>query len=1280
MLDVDVQFITKFDLTLALKGVVVTDDINYTGLGENINNFRGVIVVSGPQGVIYENTDYDNPDINPGVSRESVIAIPLPLDPQTDYQTVLKGNYTVRYTVRDITIPEDSTAVEVYSYQFDEPEIETTISSGPYSGYLRSNDDTNYGSNITTLTREHRIQYPDELAVPPADIVSSNAYVEVTPIYTNEWTIIITSEVEYTHPDDLLIKWDGTETYTHCVYEGCINGMYDAVETLRDNFLTAIINNRVQAEEYERRLVLVNTSWHLLNIAYQDNDVEEADEQAAVIAEQIAYTGSGTCGGPSSSEVIPCPPYVGGTPAAYTFTNGTNEVAGVVGLGGTLIKNTTINLASYAYLLSAADSGQTASHEVSAANGILNKASDGAVEGRLYAEPDKVTLERAHLSIPANTRGYEITAVGLVEKADYSAGYTGLSLINKNYADSLTGGLSSVSSDSTLTGDGTVGDPLSVDVPFTGFTDLPTDYGYTPPTTWPWGDITGTPTTLAGYGITDAATTFLGLTDTPSTYASHAGEYLRVNTGATALEYTTGDWVPAAAGGTFAGQVIFNNSNSYPIVLRKDGAGGTPGLPEAGINRLGFQDGDGDLQGYVGINASGGIELYTAVSGQVIGLLNDTEITGDLSVSGSFNPNSILFGTGYTPGSEPEGLVWWNDNELTLNISTGLGPVLQAGHEIYILIYNDTGSPINNFTVLRPKSATLVSGYMVPTVELASALTFEGAEGTLMIATMTIPDGQVGIATRFGRVRGGDASAFSPGDDLFLSETAGELTNDRPSFPSYNISIGGVINNSATEGEIIVSVTRDIFDTTLNFWNGTFRESFDFLVTSDGTTITGSLDPTNGHDDMTMIFSDGFTMLDTNPAKTITLTPGTDTIPQTNYVYIPQSTKVLTVSTADWPTTEHIKVAQIYLQSASTTQLDGSLRNQNWNDVIQSTVSNQGHLSHIGERIRQDSARWNSGAEATMTVDTGSTPDDVWVSVTEGTIYQMHRQTFPAQDSETGDKINVVNHSTTAFQSITNINTQLLDANGDTLNNKSFSFVLWGVANKTGETSHMMLNLPSGSYAFISPSDAVSDANNYSVYDIPKEFQGVGFLIARFTMTYFNDSWVLYSTEDLRGKIPNVSAGGGGGGGGGVSTFLALSDTPSAYTSQEHKILQVNSGTTALEFVEGPYKETNFTGCTANATTNITIGTTDDLSFLLHYTSNRDVGTVKRQSGTIIVQYDTTTGLVTYGFGAGYVGDNLDFNIEADENAGDIRLNIIVGNVSANSLNFDYKIYSKFIA
>lgn len=50
--------------------------------------------------------------------------------------------------------------------------------------------------------------------------------------------------------------------------------------------------------------------------------------------------------------------------------------------------------------------------------------------------------------------------------------------------------------------------------------------------------------------------------------------------------------------------------------------------------------------------------------------------------------------------------------------------------------------------------------------------------------------------------------------------------------------------------------------------------------------------------------------------------------------------------------------------------------------------------------------------------------------------------------------------------------------------------------------------------------------------------------------------------------IPGTVSGGGGGGSG-VTTFVALTDTPSNYTGAANRFVKVNSGATALEFVSG---------------------------------------------------------------------------------------------------------------
>lgn len=483
--------------------------------------------------------------------------------------------------------------------------------------------------------------------------------------------------------------------------------------------------------------------------------------------------------------------------------------------------------------------------------------------------------------------------------------------------------------------------------------------------------------------------------------------------------------------------------------------------------------------------------------------------------------------------------VTWNPNFYTINIPTGLGGTLQSGQEFYFLIYNDTGAQINNGQTLKPVGGFLVGSDVIPTVILAKSDKHTTCNGTLFVATQDIGIGALGMGTRIGRASGMNTSSFSPGDDIFLSPSvAGAFTATRPTFPDYIITIGGVLKSDVSAGVIAINFTTRVPDTLLSSYDGAFRESINFLVSSNGTVITGSLERTGGGD-LTMIFGDGFTILDTTPAVTIVLTAGLDTAPQQQFVYIPASTKVLTLSTVGFPDTEHIKVADLFLKTAATTQTDDALGNRNWNDHIKST-NNNGHIPHIAERLRQNPAVWSSGTLGTCTVS-AATASNVYVDVTTGKVYQLHKQTFPALDSSTGDKMNIVNNFATKYTTTTNLNTQTLDSLGVTLANKTFSFVLWGVQNKTGENSPMMINLPSGSYAKNVPDSAVDDLLNYSNYTIPPEFNGKGFLIARFTFILQSNGtdWELYDTEDLRGRTPNTSGGGAGTPGIGAALQLA---------------------------------------------------------------------------------------------------------------------------------------------
>jgi len=78
----------------------------------------------------------------------------------------------------------------------------------------------------------------------------------------------------------------------------------------------------------------------------------------------------------------------------------------------------------------------------------------------------------------------------------------------------------------------------------------------------------------AGGDLSLGSGTFLGLTDTPATYAAQTLKHVRVNAGETALEfvdpYTVGDWTPAITFGGAAVGVTYGANNAGRYILIGD--------------------------------------------------------------------------------------------------------------------------------------------------------------------------------------------------------------------------------------------------------------------------------------------------------------------------------------------------------------------------------------------------------------------------------------------------------------------------------------------------------------------------------------------------------------------------------------------------------------------------------------------------------------------------------------------------------------------------------------
>jgi hypothetical protein len=359
--------------------------------------------------------------------------------------------------------------------------------------------------------------------------------------------------------------------------------------------------------------------------------------------------------------------------------------------------------------------------------------------------------------------------------------------------------------------------------------------------------------------------------------------------------------------------------------------------------------------------------------------------------------------------------------------------------------------------------------------------------------------------------------------------------------PTQAVKVGSDLL-ATFSGGLLINDTVNV-GSLLNSFNGIFVEKLDFTISEAGGTVTGSLEQ-DGTGDLTQVFSDGFTTLDCTPAKTIDLTAyvGTNAVPKLVFVYILQSNKTtLVASNSDWPATEHNKIARLLLKSAVTTGSDGgALVNQNWNDYT-SDATGEGHILDIEHRLRQEPAQYEDGLALTLknsagaALTTGNSSTAVELVTTEGRVFQLHLHTFSAFDmySVGADFAQIANQVVdeggayvTTADLVTDITRYVdgSDAGAAIGVNKYFNLVIWGVMNREGEASHIMINLPTGRYT--TSGNAVADIDGTSTFDIPFAFKGTGFLIARLTFRLIAGAqWTYVAVEDLRGQTPVVSAG-----------------------------------------------------------------------------------------------------------------------------------------------------------
>lgn len=345
-----------------------------------------------------------------------------------------------------------------------------------------------------------------------------------------------------------------------------------------------------------------------------------------------------------------------------------------------------------------------------------------------------------------------------------------------------------------------------------------------------------------------------------------------------------------------------------------------------------------------------------------------------------------------------------------------------------------------------------------------------------------------------------------------------------PTAGNWNIlGQSAFLATSGAGSTLTTGITTNFETTGMHGWNGSILETATVTAASDGATITFSVEKSGGGN-LTVVFSDGYYDWTTAP-DTVTLTPGSDTAPQINYVYLLQSTKTLTAATGGWPAAEHAPLATVICESAATFQTKTAYKFHAWTDHVTGT-DGLGHIVDVSFWIRQQNATWTSGVAQTYTITTnGGAADNVILTTTAGVVLQLHRHTFPAF-AGTPD-VYVINDSVTPYTIVTDLNALLTDSTGASMSGRYFSLVIWGVVSEATGDCKLFVNLPSGSYN--NQAGLEADASSFANFNIPSDYKGTGFLISEWKLrhqTAASGTWTSIDEIDLRGLLPSVAPSG----------------------------------------------------------------------------------------------------------------------------------------------------------
>jgi trimeric autotransporter adhesin len=242
--------------------------------------------------------------------------------------------------------------------------------------------------------------------------------------------------------------------------------------------------------------------------------------------------------------------------------------------------------------------------------------------------------------------------------------------------------------------------------------------------------------------------------------------------------------------------------------------------------------------------------LIGNVTGNVSG--TNANLTGYINLTATTTPS--------TPAATTVDLYTENINGYNrVRVLDSTGYVQTLGRDITFLVKNNTGSAMTKGQAVYVLGADSSTNLPLIGLALANSSSTLPCKGVLV---ENIANGAIGRMVAIGVVSGINTSAFSLGDNLYVSATtAGAFTNIKPTQPNVWQRIG-VVTNSAVSGSIevyILATHGEDFGTNQNSW-----------IVGDGTSGNKSFNVKNGNS--------GALQWNPTASRTLTLPDTTDTL------------------------------------------------------------------------------------------------------------------------------------------------------------------------------------------------------------------------------------------------------------------------------------------------------------------------------------------------------------------------------------------------------------------